>query len=74
MVAATRSTEEWAASDSMPSEPVRMPVRSLSAVMPRAARTEKRAAARLAAAGFSAVCGVVLMRVWWRGRGRRCGR
>ncbi len=46
MAAAMRSMPEWAASESMPSEPVRRPVRSLSSVMTRAARTEKSAAER----------------------------
>ncbi len=55
MAAAMRSMPEWAASESMPSEPVRMPVTSLSRVMARAARTEKRAAVRFSAWGG---CGV----------------
>jgi hypothetical protein len=45
---AMRSMKECAASESMPTEPVRRPVRSLSRVMPRAAKAEDCAAERLA--------------------------
>jgi hypothetical protein len=46
MAAATRSTVEWAASDNIPREPVRTPVRNLRTVIPSAAKTENRAAER----------------------------
>ena len=53
MAAAMRSMPEWAASESMPSEPVIRPVKSLKRVTAKAAKTEKSAAERLA------LCGVV---------------
>ena len=59
MAAAIRSIVEWAASESMPSEPVKRPVTSLSRVMARAAQTETKAAVRFSAWGF---CGVD----WWK--------
>src|SRR5580693_8548509 len=49
MAEAMRSTPECAASESMPSEPVRIPVSSLSSVMAKAASTEESAAVLLAA-------------------------
>src|ERR1700722_20929587 len=59
MAAAMRSMVEWAASESMPSEPVKMPVTSLSRVMARAATTETRAAVRFSACGLCGVGGLV---------------
>ncbi len=60
---AMRSMPEWRPSESMPREPVRRPVRSLRRVTPRAARTEKSAAERLALWEVAASSGwaVVLM-------------
>src|ERR1035441_4169814 len=49
MAEAMRSMAEWADSLNMPSEPVRMPVSSLSSVTMPAAMTEKTAAERLTA-------------------------
>jgi hypothetical protein len=54
MTEAMRSMPECADSDNMPSEPVTMPVMSLSTVMTDAASTEKIAAERLAAWGWMA--------------------
>jgi hypothetical protein len=48
MMEAIRSMPEWADSEIIPSEPVTMPVMSLSSVMMAAAQTEKNAAERLA--------------------------
>src|SRR5665213_1120658 len=48
IAAAMRSIAECAASDNMPREPVRIPVRNLSSVMAAAASTEESAAERLA--------------------------
>jgi hypothetical protein len=59
MAAAMRSMVEWAASESMPSEPVKRPVTSLSRVMARAAQTETKAAVRFSAWGFRGVDGLV---------------
>src|SRR5271156_1266355 len=44
-----RSTPEWAASESMPSEPVIRPTTSLSVVITLAAATERNAAERFSA-------------------------
>ena len=60
MAAAMRSMPEWAASESMPSEPVRRPVRSLSSVMAKAASTEKSAAERLALCVVAACSGLAV--------------
>src|SRR5665213_911228 len=49
MAAAQRSMPEWAASESIPREPVMTPVSSLSSVMMSAAKTDSRAAERFAA-------------------------
>ena len=65
---AMRSMEECAASDNMPSEPVRSPVMSLSSVISEAAKTEKIAAERLAA------CGGLELRAWPLGSLERCYR
>jgi hypothetical protein len=54
MPAAMRSMAEWAASESMPREPVRTPVRSLRRVMPRAAKRDDCAAERLEALRWAA--------------------
>lgn len=76
MAEAMRSMPEWADSDNMPSEPVRMPVSSLRSVMTAAASTENSAAVRL---GVRAGAAAGLMRKMvqddgkglsgWKGRG-----
>src|SRR5690349_7116338 len=60
MAAAARSMPEWAASESIPSEPVKRPVRSLSSVMMSAAKTDSSAAERLAACVCAASSGVTV--------------
>ena len=76
MAEAMRSMPEWAASDNMPSEPVRRPVTSLRRVMTAAAATEDSAARRLVAAaerGWAGGCAwaVVAMWRWYRKAGNR---
>lgn len=70
---AMRSMPECAASENMPSEPVRTPVTSLSSVMPRAAISEESAAARLAVlASLAGATGIVFEDTARRERGLRC--
>jgi len=64
MAAAMRSMPECAASESIPSEPVRSPVMSLKRVTARAAKTEKSAVERLALCCVAACSGVA---VWFMG-------
>src|SRR6185437_13420427 len=61
MAAAQRSMPEWAASESMPREPVKMPVINLSSVMMSAAKTDSSAAERLAACVCATSSGVAVL-------------